>query len=98
MEGIVVDAETLALEVIKSVGPGGNFLTQKHTRAHMRELWRPRLFDRRPYDAWEAAGRDGARQWAGQRAGELLQSHQPAPLEEGLAKELEEIIKNCPLI
>ena len=58
----------------------------------MRELWRPRLFDRRPYDAWEAAGRDGARPWAAQRARQLLQSHQPAALEEGLAQELGEII------
>lgn len=92
MEGIVINEETLALDVIKSVGPGGNFLTQKHTRAHMRELWRPRLFDRRPYDAWEAAGRTGARQAAALRARDLLQSHQPAPLEEGLAQELAQII------
>ncbi len=95
MAGIEVNEETLALDAIRSVGPGGHFLTQPHTRAHMRQLWRPSLFDRRPYDAWEAAGRDGARQWAGQRARQLLQSHQPVPLDEGLGRELSRIIESC---
>ncbi len=36
MQGIVVNDETLALETIASVGPGGNFLAQKHTRQRMR--------------------------------------------------------------
>jgi len=39
MKGIVVDDETLALETVHNVGPHGNFLAQKHTRKHMRELW-----------------------------------------------------------
>jgi trimethylamine--corrinoid protein Co-methyltransferase len=91
MEGIVVNEETLALGAIRAVGPGGQFLTQKHTRAHMRELWRPRLFDRRSYDAWEADPA-GAQAVALQRARDLLQSHTPIPLEPGLAAELKRII------
>ena len=31
-----VDDETLALDVIAAVGPGGHFLAQEHTRTHMR--------------------------------------------------------------
>ena len=91
LDGIVVDDESLAVDVIKTVGPGGHFLTQKHTRAHMRELWRPRLLDRRPYDAWEAQ-KDGARQWAGERARHLLTTHSPTPLDPLLAAELKDII------
>ncbi len=53
MKGIDVDDETLALDAIRAVGPGGNFLTQKHTRKHMRELFLPKFMDRRTYDAWE---------------------------------------------
>ena len=91
MEGIVVNEETLALDTIRSVGPGGHFLTQAHTRAHMRQLWRPRLFDRRSFDAWEADSA-GSAVWAAQRARDLLQTHQPVPLESGLAAELKRII------
>ena len=61
--GIVVDDETLGLEVIKKVGPGGTYLAEKHTRAHMGEIWRPGVWDRTPYDAWLAAGRRGELRW-----------------------------------
>ncbi|HLF26278.1 MAG TPA: trimethylamine methyltransferase family protein [Anaerolineae bacterium] len=91
LEGIVVNDETLALDVIRAVGPAGQFLTQKHTRQHMRELWQPRLFDRRPYNAWEAK-RDGAREWARQRAQDILKNHRPDPLDPQLAAELARII------
>src|SRR5574342_113779 len=63
MQGIVVDDETLALEAIAAVGPGGNFLSQKHSRRHMRDLFIPQFLDRRPYTEWEAK-RDNAPDWA----------------------------------
>ena len=34
---IEIDDETLALETVKAVGPGGHFLGQAHTRKHMRD-------------------------------------------------------------
>ena len=49
MQGIMVNDETLALDTIAAVGPGGNFLTQKHTLKHMREVFLPQFMDRRPY-------------------------------------------------
>lgn len=91
MDGIRVDDDTLALDAIRAVGPGGNFLAQKHTRQHMRSLWLPRLMDRRPYEQW-AEKKDGARENARQRAIELLKTHQPEPLEPKLAEELKKII------
>lgn len=55
--GIEINDETLALDVIKSVGPGGNFLTSRHTRKHMRkEHYSPRLSDRDKRPVWEAQG------------------------------------------
>ena len=89
--GITVDAETLALDAIRQVGPGGNFLAHKHTKKHMRDLWLPTLMDRRPYGAWEAE-RDGAREWARAKAQAILREHRPAPLDDRLAGELRAII------
>ena len=63
MQGIVVDDETLALDTIAAVGPGGNFLSQKHTLKHMRDLFLPQFMDRRPYNEWETK-KDDARDWA----------------------------------
>ena len=59
-EGIAVDDETLALEAIGRVGPGGTYLADPHTRRHARDIWRPAVWDRSPYDAWLAGGRRGA--------------------------------------
>jgi trimethylamine--corrinoid protein Co-methyltransferase len=91
MRGIVVDDESLALDAIRAVGPGGNFLAQKHTRKHMREIWLPQFMDRRPYAAWEKK-RDGARDWARAKARRILETHQPQALDPRLSQEFERII------
>ncbi len=90
-KGIEVTDETLALDTIRAVGPGGNFLAQKHTKRHMRELWVPTLFDHRPYNEWESK-RDGAQEWAREKAQWILKNHQPTPLEPKLHAELSRII------
>jgi trimethylamine--corrinoid protein Co-methyltransferase len=89
--GIPVNDETLALDVIKDVGVGGNFIAHKHTRRHIADLWQPRFIDRRPYSAWEADHK-GAADWANEKARWILENHQPAPLDEKLAAELSRII------
>lgn len=91
MQGIVVDEETLALDTIAAVGPGGNFLSQKHTLKHMRDVFLPEFMDRRPYNVWEEK-KDDARDWALAKARNILATHQPDPLDERLSKELARLI------
>src|SRR5271157_2900666 len=91
MEGIVVDEETLALDTITAVGPGGNFLARKHTLVHMREVFLPEFMDRRPYNEWESK-KDDARDWALAKARNFLSAHQPEPLEPKLSAEMARII------
>jgi len=91
MQGIVVDDVTLALDAIAKVGPGGNFLSQKHTRAHMRDLFLPQFMDRRPYNEWEAK-QDDARDWALEKARRILAEHQPDPLDPKVSEEMGKII------
>ncbi|MFC1936246.1 trimethylamine methyltransferase family protein [Chloroflexota bacterium] len=91
MKGIEVNEETLALESVHDVGPGGNFLAQPHTRKHMRELWQPKFMDRRAYEEWQKEG-DGARDWARARAQEIMSSHEPEPLDPQISSELDKII------
>lgn len=93
MQGILVDDETLALDVIASVGPSGNFLTQKHTRQHMHDLFLPEFMDRRPYREWETK-RDGAQDWALSKARKILSEHQPDPLDPKISMEFNKIIKS----
>jgi trimethylamine--corrinoid protein Co-methyltransferase len=91
MEGILVDDETLALDVIHAVGPSGNYLAQKHTKAHMREIWLPDFIDRRPYADWEK-DKKASRNRARAKAKELLKNDTPDPLDPKISAEFEKII------
>jgi len=93
MQGIIVDDETLALDTIHAVGSGGNFLSQKHTLKHMREVWMPQFMDRRPYHIWEEK-QDNAQDWARVKAQQILQNHQPQSLDDHLYHELQRMVRS----
>jgi trimethylamine--corrinoid protein Co-methyltransferase len=47
LAGFEINDETLAVDVIHQVGPGGLFMADLHTVQHMRsELWQPRIWSR----------------------------------------------------
>ena len=80
------------MEVIAAVGPAGDYLTEDHTLAHMRSLWQPRYFDRRTWEDWEASGRATPPDRAHERVRSILDSHEPLPLADGVAAELDRIV------
>ena len=93
LSGVRVDEETLALDVIKEVGPGGNFLAHEHTAQNMRkELWFPKLIDRGRYDAWQSAGSRRMGDRVKERVGEILATHALPPLPEEINAGIDRII------
>ncbi|MFP4038971.1 MAG: trimethylamine methyltransferase family protein [Desulfosudaceae bacterium] len=56
-KGVTVNEETLAVDVINNVGPGGHYLYEDHTMKWFRDHWRPTLMDRDSYEDWDAKGR-----------------------------------------
>ncbi len=90
---IEVSPETLAVDVLVKVGPGGDFLGQRHTKHHLRSSqWRPRLLNRMSHDRWlEHGGLDLTRK-AHERALELLAAHEAPALPDGLAARLDEVV------
>ncbi len=81
VRGVDVTPETIAADLIKSVGPGGHFMAEDHTADHMHdEFFFPELSDREPREAWEAAGAQDASQRAKERVREILATHEPAPI------------------
>ena len=71
---LVVNEETLALDVIGETGPGGNFLAHRHTFTNFRkELWMPGLFERRSWEAWQRDGSRDVREVARQKLIEILE-------------------------
>jgi len=56
MQGLEINEETLALDVIHEHGLSGDFLGAEHTVRHVREGWQPRLVDRHNHDKWLESG------------------------------------------
>jgi trimethylamine--corrinoid protein Co-methyltransferase len=73
LAGIEADADHLAAEVIREVGPGGNYMTHAHTLKFMRsEFYQPRVSEREHLEQWCAKGALDARQRANRMAREIL--------------------------
>jgi len=76
VEGIKVNDDTLAFDLIKEVGPGGNFVTAKHTRRFMRsEHYEPSLSNRDSREDWEAQGGKTTWERAAEKVRELIATH-----------------------
>ena len=95
MSGITLDAESLALDVIHKVGPGGDFLTQKHTLKHFRDLWEPSLFSRQRMEDWVAQGSKRLGQRLKERTLGILEEHKPQPLPDSVRAEIAYILKGA---
>lgn len=80
LKGIEVDEEHLAMEVIKSVGPGGNYMTVPHTMKHMRnEYFQGNgVSDRKSRNKWEQNGSLDARENAKKIAKRLVRNKETA--------------------
>ena len=91
--GVTVTPETLAVDVIERVGPGGHYLTQEHTRKHFRtELWFPTLMDRQQRRSWEAGGRKTMAERVRAKVVDILEHHEPLPIPAEVKARLKEIV------
>jgi trimethylamine--corrinoid protein Co-methyltransferase len=90
--GFELNKETLALDVIRSVGPGGNYLSERHTVNHFRkELWRPTVANRDNMEIWVEKGSKSYEQRLNEEALRILDTHQPEPLPPEITARLQEI-------
>ena len=94
MQGMRVDDENLAVDIIKSVGPGGDFLMQDHTMKYMRTLPSvPNLIDRGNRENWLASGEKGLAEKAAEKAAEILANHKPVPLSDEAKSALRAVVE-----
>jgi len=90
-----VDEETLALDVIRDVGPGGEFVTHPHTLEHVRDVWYPDLLYRGGAKAWSGSEQLTFEQRVNARTRELVESHQPEPLSDEIVERIEDLIRRA---
>lgn len=89
-QGITVDKETLALDVIDRVGSRNHYMVEEHTIHHLKEVWQPTVIDRSLYDEWLEQGKPAPEEIAREKAKDILAKHQLSELENGYL--VEEII------
>jgi trimethylamine--corrinoid protein Co-methyltransferase len=94
IKGITITDETLDMDVIHEVGPGGSYITHDHTLSAMRSQSHARLFDRRSRDVWmEHTGGQPIRERAYEAAIDILKNHNPIPLPQGAPETMREIVE-----
>ncbi len=92
-QGIEVNEDTLALEVIAAVGPAGTYLGQRHTLKHMRkEISTAKLIDRKSFSVWEKEGALDIVRRANREARRIFAEHEPERLDPEALEKIDTII------
>jgi len=94
IKGIEVNDDTLMLDLIDEIGPDGEYMSARETAKRCRkEIWQPKLMDRQPLVNWQAAGSLTMHDQIKARLKRILSTHTPAPLPQGAAEKIEQILE-----
>jgi trimethylamine--corrinoid protein Co-methyltransferase len=94
LSGIKINKNTLALDVIEKVGPGGNFLSEDHTFKNFKEeMLMPKLIDRSVYTNWKNSGAKSLETRVSEKVKEILEGHKPVPIPADKLSKIEEYMK-----
>ncbi len=92
MRGLEFTSEQLAMDVLEKVGPGGQFLSEKHTMTHFKkELWQPSIFTRKPIESWKKDGCRTTEDRVKKKIRAILAEHEPEKLSDAVIETLERI-------
>ena len=96
VRGFDISRDRIGIDVIRQVGPGGNFLAEEQTaRLHRQEHWRPQFLNRADPDTWIERGSKTYREIVTQKAIEILESHEPEALLDDVSKALDKLVKKA---
>jgi trimethylamine--corrinoid protein Co-methyltransferase len=95
LKPLYFNENSVALDIMDKVGPGGNFLLEEHTLANFKEkFWFPRFLDRRMFEMWENDGSKDLRAVLNERAREIIEKEIAEVLSEETAFKIKEIVKS----
>jgi len=94
VEGVSVDPNSLALDAIRRIKPGANYLTDEHTLDNWRgALFFPKLLNRERFESWEKSGRLDMSSRLNKAAREILARHRVPPLSDSAEKEIDAVLE-----
>jgi trimethylamine--corrinoid protein Co-methyltransferase len=92
MRGIEVSEDTLLVEEIDRVGPGGHYMKTAETVKRFRDYWFPSLLSRKTRERWLEAGGLTLGQRLSERVKEIIAEHEPQPLDRAKKERIQEIL------
>jgi len=92
--GVEVNDETLALDVIEELGPGGTYLDHDHTVRHFKEPFYSKLIDKNPYSVWQKRGGTSMEDRASKMVDDILANHSPEPLPPEVQRDIKRIVES----
>jgi trimethylamine--corrinoid protein Co-methyltransferase len=94
LQGLEINKETLALDLIHEHALRGDFLGTEHTVNHVREGWQPSLVDRYNYDQWKARGGMSMQERARAKIDEILSAEPRNILPPDIERRIRRITEN----
>ncbi len=91
VNGIQVSEKNIAYDVIKDVGPAGEFLTHDHTLENFKRMSRTTLMNRDNRENWEAAGSPDIVELAYEKSIDIINNYKPEPCSGEVQRELDRI-------
>jgi trimethylamine--corrinoid protein Co-methyltransferase len=92
VKGIEINDDTLMLQEIDQVGPGGHFLNTQQTLNRFRKYWYPDLLDRKRRPEWLEGGATTLGERLNAKVKKIVQEHRPRPLAAEKRKAIQEIL------
>ena len=90
-----IDSEEIekSVELIKEIGPKGNYLAEEHTIYHLKRMWNPKLMDRNDYVNWQKKGSLTLEERAHEKVLDLIAHYEPEQLPEKIQKKVEDYLR-----
>ncbi len=89
--GVLVNDETLAMDVVDELGPEGDYLSHDHTYRHYKDAYYSKLADRQIYSAWQDAGSTSMGERASKQVEEILAGHK---VDAAVSDEIRQALRN----
>ncbi|MGD8552133.1 MAG: trimethylamine methyltransferase family protein [Anaerolineales bacterium] len=93
--GVIVNEETLAMDVVEELGPDGDYLSHDHTFRHFKDAYYSKLADRQIFSAWQDSGGLSMGERASKKVDAILAEHEPEPLSPDIKTGLKDFVKRA---
>lgn len=96
-QGVEVSDETLALDQIHNVGPGGHYLYEDHTMKWFRKHWRPTLMDRQSYEDWVKSGSETMKDRITKKTRDIIENYEGpiSKVPKEVKKDIEKVLQDA---